>query len=385
MQDRKQTQKRLKVCFAITKGVWGGASKYVYSLATHLPKENFDVVIICGHGTELPEKLESVGIRTYKIKTLKRDISLIAEIKSSWQLLKIIWVEHPDVLHLNSPKASGFGAVAGRLTGVKNIIQTIHGWTFNENRNYVNKILIAFFSWLTTLLCHRTIVIAQKEQNQALSMPFTKNKIILIHNGIKKVDFKEKVLARKELSALVRNSKFETDNSTAWIGTIAELHKNKGLEYAISAVSKITFPFIFIIIGEGEERKNLERLISKHNLQDKVFLPGSLENANKNLKAFDIFLSTSVKEGLPYTILEAGQAGLPVVASNVGGIPDIIENGVSGILTVKGKIGEITKSLEYLISNPDKQKEFGRKLQEKVLKDFSLEKMVEKTKALYNF
>src|SRR3989344_8415672 len=380
MQDRKQTQKRLKVCFAITKGVWGGASKYVYSLATHLPKENFDVVIICGHGTELPEKLESVGIRTYKIKTLKRDISLIAEIKSSWQLLKIIWVEHPDVLHLNSPKASGFGAVAGRLTGVKNIIQTIHGWTFNENRNYVNKILIAFFSWLTTLLCHRTIVIAQKEQNQALSMPFTKNKIILIHNGIKKVDFKEKVLARKELSALVRNSKFETDNSTAWIGTIAELHKNKGLEYAISAVSKITFPFIFIIIGEGEERKNLERLISKHNLQDKVFLPGSLENANKNLKAFDIFLSTSVKEGLPYTLLEAGQAGLPVVASNIGGIPDIV-----GTETPCGELVEpknpelLARSLSALIKDEKLRHALGQQLQTRVQKEFNFENFLSQT------
>ena len=160
-------------------------------------------------------------------------------------------------------------------------------------------------------------------------------------------------------------------------------HKNKGLEYAISAIAYIKKSFIFCIIGEGDERENLEKLIKKNKLQEKVFLLGFVDKANEYLKTFDIFTLTSLKEGLPYSILEAGLAELPVIASNVGGIPDIIENGVSGILTTKSRVGEITRAIEYLMDNPDKRELYGKNLKQKVEKDFSFEQMLERTTVLY--
>jgi hypothetical protein len=92
-----------KICYIITKGVWGGAQKYVYTLATSLSKERFEPIVICGDGDALPKKLEEAGVKTYHLPHLARDISLVAEIKSSWNILKIVWREKPDVLHLSSP------------------------------------------------------------------------------------------------------------------------------------------------------------------------------------------------------------------------------------------------------------------------------------------
>ena len=388
-----QTKKRKKVCFAITKGNWGGAQKYVYSLATSLSKDKYETFVITGFGDILKDKLEAQNIKVYVIENLKRDISVVAEIKSFFKLLKIILREKPDILHLNSPKVAGFGGVAGRLCRTKKIIQTVHGFTFNEERDFATTAMITFFSWLTILFCHKTITINEKEKNQALKMPLvSENKIILIRNGIEKTDFKEKSSAQRELirKCLTWTSDVQVGvhpmsdiGQVIWIGTISELHKNKGLEYVIEAVSKIKSLFVFFILGEGEERKNLENLIEKYNLKDKVFLIGFLENANQYLKAFDIFILPSIKEGLPYTLLEAGSAGLASISTNVGGIPDIIENGISGIIVTKARSGEITRALEYLVSNPDKQKSYGENLKTKVEKDFSFDQMLEKTIELY--
>jgi|SRR5581483_2161542 len=374
-QTAGQTAKK-KVCLAITKGNWGGAQRYVYDLAAALPKEKFDVFVMCGQGDTLPKKLSEINIRVFILSSLKRDIGFVSEIKNFFDLLHIIRKEKPDVLHLNSTKMTVLGAMAGRIAGTKKIIQTVHGFAFNEDRNMASKAVIRFFSWITILLSHRTIVIAEREKAQARRMPFVKNKIILIHNGIEKINFKEKEIARKELSK-------EAAIDTLWLGTIAELHKNKGLEYAIEALSKITVPFVFHVISEGEERENLQKLISELKLRNKVFLAGFLYNANQYLSAFDIFLLTSIKEGLPYTILEAGLAGLPVIASNVGGIPDIIQNNQDGILVTPARTGEIARAVEYMIQNPEKREEFGKNLREKVEHQFSLENMLVQTLKLY--
>lgn len=376
-----QPLKKTKVLYVITKGVWGGAQKYVYSLAVNLPKEQFEPVVVCGQGGILKEKLLEQNTRVIEIDNLKRDISILSEFKSFVKLAQIIKDEKPDVIHLNSPKASGLGALAGRLFGIKKIVFTAHGWTFNEDRNILSKSIIWLLSWVTVVLSHKVIVIASREKSQALNMPFvSKNKIELIRNGIEKIDFLEKVDARKKLLPELY-SNFE--NNTMWIGTMAELQKNKGYKYIIEALSKVVKPFVFVALGEGEERKNLENLIREHRLEEKVFLIGFKDKSPQYLKAFDIFTLTSIKEGLPYTLIEAGFASLPVVSSNTGGIPDIIDNTVNGILTESKNVSGIKNAIENLIENVEMRENYGNKLREKVEQEFSLDKMLEKTIQLY--
>lgn len=381
MQERSGPNSKVKVVYLITKGVWGGAGKYVYNLATNLPRDKYDVSVVCGKGNILREKLKAKGVTVFSVGTMKRDISIVGELLSFFKIFWIIFKEKPDVLHLNSPKAGGIGAVIGRILFIKKIIYTAHGWTFNENRSAFQNSLILIFSWITTLFCHKVIVIAKREEEQALSFPLVKKeKIILIGNGVDKIDFKEKNISRKELSEKVGI----VEEETLYIGTLAELHKNKGFEYALEAISKINSNFRYFIIGEGEERKKMEFLIRKYNLEKKVYLLGFIEKAFEYLKAFDIFLLTSVKEGLPYTILEAGLAENAVIASSIGGIPDIIENGKSGILVTKARSGEITRAIEYLIERPLEREKFAKNLKQKVEKEFSLEQMLEKTLKLYS-
>ena len=168
-----------------------------------------------------------------------------------------------------------------------------------------------------------------------------------------------------------------------WIGTISELHTNKGLSYAIEAISKIKNDIIFVVIGEGEKRKELEEQTIKLGVANKVFLTGHLDNVSSYLKAFDIFTLSSITEALPYALLEAGYASLPVIACDVGGIPEIIENGKTGILISPKNSEEIKNSIEYLIKNPRNATSFGNALKEKISKNFTQKIMLGKTFALY--
>jgi glycosyltransferase involved in cell wall biosynthesis len=253
-----------------------------------------------------------------------------------FSLIGIFRKERPDIVHLNSSQMGGSGAFAARLTGVKKIIFTGHGWAFNENRPGWQKMLARFFHILTILLSHQTIAVSHITKEQ-IGKPWNK-KMIVIRNGLHAIDFVNKKSARELLLAKIveqnpEAQKILLENPT-WIGTISELHKTKGLDFAIEAIAKIE-NVIFVVIGDGEERKNLERLIRRCKAEQKIFLLGRIEMASRYLKAFDIATLTSVTEALPYFLLEAGAAGLPIIASNVGGIPEIIENDVTGILIRK--------------------------------------------------
>lgn len=379
----QENAKKIKIILAITKGIWGGAQEYVFTLATSLPPEKYDMSVVCGAGGTLDEKLREKNIKTFVIGTMSRDVSFFTEFKNLFELIKILKKEKPDVLHLNSSKMGGIGVVAGKIAGVPKIIFTGHGWGFNESRPWIVRKFFLFLHWLTILLSHTTIAVSEKTKNDLSGLPFVGRKVFVVHNGVSPIDFFNKQTAREKLEEVSRTVLDTGDTEKIWIGTISELHKNKGLDFLISACCDLPGNVSVFIIGDGEEKNNLEKMISDFGLQEKVFLLGRVENAAKFLKTFDIFTLTSRTEALPYALLEAGLAGLPVVASRVGGIPEIIENEKSGILVEVGNAAEITKSLKNLALEPQKRVSLGATLREKVEREFSLQKMISETEKFY--
>lgn len=392
--ESAEKQKR-KILFCITKSNWGGAQRYVYDLATGISREKYEVAVVLGGNGKLKEKLELSGVRTISIKSLARDIGIIKDISSFFELIKIFRKEKPDVIHLNSSKMGGIGGLAGRIARVKKIIFTAHGWAYNEERSFLQKFVIAILHFATVAFSHLTIAVSEKAKDQFKGAESMKRKMIVIRNGIGEIEFLEKEKARQELAEVrlprMEKLKEKIKFDPIWIGTISELHNNKGLKYAIEAVKNYletkrqnSANVVFIVMGEGEERKNLEEIIRRSRLEDFVFLAGNIENAYSYLKALDIFTLTSITEALPYAILEAGKAGVPVVASSVGGIPEIIDDMKSGIVLQPRKPKEISDAIGFLINNPDKRKIFSDSLKEKIDKEFSIDKMLSKTISLYN-
>lgn len=372
------SKNKRKILYVITKGNFGGAQRYVFDLATSLPREDFDVLVAFGESGMLQEKLKNVGVRTIEINSLKRNVGFL-DLKVFFELIKIFRKEKPDVLHLNSSKIGGLGTLAGRLVGVKKIIFTAHGWAWNENRNIFSKIIIAKLHWLTVLFSHKTITVSESLAKQMAHFPFVSKKLLTIHNGIAPFTLEDGFKARQIIGPAIHHG--------VWIGTISELHENKGLDYLIEAFARISSQYKdcgLVIIGDGEKRASLERLIVEKKLQDRVHLLGIIPNAKIYLKAFDIFTLTSRTEALPYSLLEAGFAGLPVLASRVGGIPEIIDSGENGALVEKGNVDEIEECLVFLLENNEIGAKYGLKLKQKIEREFLQKEMVKKTEILYS-
>ena len=344
------------------------------------------MVALGGDGV-LASRLSEIGIKTRNINHLKRDISITEDSASLFSLFKIIREEKPDILHLHSPKAAGFGSFLGRILGVQKIIYTVHGFAWNEDRSFLQKILIAFFTWLTMIFSTKIITLSKKEYGEACMLPFIdKEKINTIYLGIDPPKFISQKSSRAFVESKYSVSEDNKVDKKIIVGTIAELHKNKGLTYAIEAMEKIVIEYpnvILFIIGEGEQRKELEELINNKNLGKNVVLSGYVENASIYLKGFSVFLLPSIKEGLPYTLIEAGYTGLPVISTIVGGIPEIISDMKSGILIQPKKPEEIVYALEFLLTHKNVQKEYGLNLQNEVKDKFNLERMLLEIEQLY--
>ncbi|HRY31016.1 MAG TPA: glycosyltransferase [Candidatus Paceibacterota bacterium] len=315
-----------KILYLITKSNWGGAQKSVFGLATEMSKLGKEVLVVLGGNGILKDKLEQQKIRTFCVNSLERDVNILGDFKSFFKILKIFREEKPDIIHLNSSKAGGLGALAGRIANLfgnsSKIVFSIRGWAFNEKRGWLSKIFIKQLYWAILFLSHVSIAVSEATKRDARKLPFyflVKNKIKVVKNSIREVAFIDKEVARKFIGDTIGK---KIDENTLIIGALAELHKIKGLNYFIEAYSLLKDAgrdIVGVIFGAGEEKEALEKLIAEKNLKNGFFLGGELENAAKYLKGFDIYVSSSLSEGLSLVLLEARQAGLKIVATNVGG------------------------------------------------------------------
>ncbi len=377
-----------RILFTITKSNWGGAQAYVYTLASHFSSIGHEVSVALG-GTGLPgastgqlaERLSAAGIRVIHLKGMARDISFLREIRAFHELHTIIRREKPDVLHLNSSKAGILGSLAGRFAGVKNIIFTAHGWPHREPRSLTARFMIWVASWLTISFCTSIIAVSQKDYDDAPVL-FTRRKLTMIHNGMNAFP----LLPRTEARTLLVKDNSYISGATYWFLMNAELHPNKAIDVAIKAFQEHAASVentALVIIGEGQERSVIERKISDSGIAHRVLLAGFIPEARTYMSAGDAFLLPSRKEGFPLVLLEAGLSHLPVIASRTGGIPEIIEDGKSGLLIPPADVHALTIAMNRLHSNPETAKGFANNLYEDVIRNFSESSMVTETYVLY--
>lgn len=358
-----------RVLYIITKSVWGGAQKYVFDLAVNLPKDKFEAMVAGGGKGVMAEKIISANLPYFEIKNFQRDVNFLKDIFSFFEILILLFKTKPDIVHVSSSKA---GASTGLACFIYKFFAfrfslfalfTVHGWAFLEDRPKWQILLIKLISKITCLFYNKIICVSQNDYNEAMKNKIAPaRKIVLIHNGINPDDynFLDKNTARKSLGSSTSKSRLGVElpsDGEILVGTIGEDTKNKGHQYLREAGEKIP------------------------NVNLKIF--SNIPNASRYLKNFDIFVLPSIKEGLPYIILEAGLAGLPVVASNVGGISEIIIDGENGILVPPKNPKALAEAIKKLIDNKNLREKMADNLHQRILSEFSMQKMLNATISAY--
>ena len=370
-----------KILFIITKSEIGGAQKYVLDMATGAKNAGFAVAVASEQNSYFYETLTELGIEFIEIKNLQRSVNFAMDAKLLFELIKIIRKEKPDVVHLNSSKIGALGAIAAKLARVPRVVFTAHGWAFRDPRQVWEKYAIIAVSRLAALFQDRIICVSECDKEAALKYKIAPpEKLVVIHNGINPKALS--LLARKEA-----RTRLDIDEKSLVVGTIANFYKTKSLDtLVLAAISAIHLsPQIkFVIIGDGPERIKIEELIKKYRLDGHFLLTGTMKNAGQFLKAFDIFVMPSKKEGLPYALLEAMAAKIACVASAVGGIPEIIENERNGLLIKDMSPGKLNDAISRLIRDKKTTRALGAAAAETIQSKFSLKQMLEKTLALYD-
>jgi glycosyltransferase involved in cell wall biosynthesis len=384
----------MKILYGVTKSNFGGAQRYVFELAEYTKSQGHEVFVTCGEDGLLVDKLREIDIPVFTLDSVQRDIAITKEIKTLWKLFQIMRKIQPDAVHLNSPKLGGLGSVVASLAGVKHIIYTNHGWPFMEHRPFWQILLIKFFSYLTILFNTKIIVLSEKELDMVIHWPLmpllAKDKITIIANGVK-----EFVIVEKEhaLEALLGTKRAEEIRQLSPIifGNISELHQNKGYTYALQGIhtylhslkTPLDSHIHFVIVSDGEERDSLKSIVRDLNLESYVTFAGYITDARKYFKAFDICMMTSIKEGLPFTLLEAGYARVPIITTSVGGIPELIQDKETGLLIAPQDHMEIARAIQYAVQNQNQMSSYAERLKHRIDTSFSFDVQALKILKLY--
>lgn len=391
----QQKPKKKTILYVITQSEFGGAQRYLLDLASGL-NDNFNILIAFGEQAEkgkLAEKLKKLNIKYYIVPHLRRRLNWLDDIRAWWNLVKLFKKTKADIIHLNSSKVSILGSLAtmiSNLTTFPNprLIYTVHGWVFNEKLPPGRKKFYLQAEKYTSFNKDRLICVSEFDRQLALQNKIAPSqKLTSIHNGIKPFNLLPRDEARRIILDKVPSG-FKTKGEIKFlIGSIGNLYKNKGYHYAINAIHLLAKQNIgakMIVIGDGPQAEEMQRWLKQLKMADDFAFVGRIDNASKLLAAFDIYLCSSEKEGLSYTLIEAMMAGLPIVATRVGGNQELIRNDQEGLLVEAQDPEALAKAVVRIIKDPVTAEAMAKKARVKALTEFRLESMIQKTKYIYD-
>lgn len=357
----------MKILIVVTKSELGGAQVFTLNLAKGLKEAGEEVCVAGGPGNYLPEELAKADVPFYRFQNLERSYNPLKVFKFISELKVYVHKNKFDVVHLNSTNALfGVWGLAGLKPRLK-IVFTVHGLSFLDPNHKTSPLISYFYrlffkkAWKKV---DKLVFVSRLNRENALSRKLT-DKAELIYNGLDLTGdyFLSREDARKKLGM----------NSEDYIyGSIGRLAYPKNYEFLINSfveVKKIQPNAKLLIIGEGPEREKYESLINSYNLQGQVLLPGEIKEASRYLKAFDLFVLSSIFEGMSLSLIEAVLAGVPAIASRVGGSEEIV--GEENCFSLNNQEEFLEKIKTVKTDNLEKER-------------FSREKMIKSYLEVYN-
>ncbi len=344
-----------------TERVWRGGQDQLFALLKGLRQRGHPVHLVCQPATLLESRAKENGIIVHPV-AIRSEIGII----SLLSLIPILRKVRPDVLAFNTPKAIWLGTLASKFApvGIKIIFRRVN---FPLHKNPFSRLK---YTWGIDSV----IAISESIHLQLQMCGISASRIHTIYEGM------DLPLYPKRIQPKQRNP-----GEPAIIGTVAHLSPEKGLSYLIEAASLI--PGVrdrmrFVIVGDGKCLQELRELAQSKGLMDVFHFAGFHSSTYPFMQSFDIFALPSLSEGLSSAILEAMAASLPIVATNVGGIPELVKSGENGLLVAPADPDALARALQQMADNPEEAERMGCRGRERMESQFTLERKILETEQL---
>lgn len=376
---------RVKVIHVVTRLDFGGAQQNTLHTVAHLDPARFDVVLACGRGGTLDPEAEarSAPARLRWVDSLVREISPGRDLLALLELANFFLAERPQVVHTHSSKAGILGRLAAALAGVPVVVHTYHGFGFND---YQPPLVKRLYVWLERLCCRlSTAVVFVSRSNEEYARKHRLGEPAsyrLIRSGVDLEGFPARLADRAKKKAELGFGRHKP-----LVVTIGNLkpQKNPGDFVALAQKVSAELPDAeFLFIGDGPLRTKLEFQVIASGLSHRFSMPGWRKDAAEWLAAADVFVLTSLWEGLPRALVEAMKSGLPCVCYATDGVVDLLRDGVNGYCVPQGAVSAAAGRVVELLKDEKLRSRLGGAAAGSVGPEFEISGMVAAQESLYD-
>ena len=371
-----------KVLHLITRLDLGGAQQNTLHTVRHLNRASFEPVLVCGRGGQLDgEVFSDPTLRTVFVDSLLRDISPLHDLLAVLELTRILLAEKPEILHTHSSKAGILGRLAALFAGVPIVIHTYHGFGFHDRQPSAIKALYVFLERVCARITNALVFVSRSNIAYAVEHGLVSpHDAVLIHSGVKLSGLPAPVDAAKlKMSAGVGMHKL-------LVVSVGNLKPQKNAADFVSAAAQVIADVPearFVYIGDGPQRRALEARAFALGLEGKVLFLGWRRDAAQWLAAADVFVLTSLWEGLPRSLVEAMKSGLPAVCYATDGVTDLIKDGENGYMVEPGDHAALAAHVSTLLNNEPRRKALGAAAAAAIGPEFDIDGMVREQESLY--
>ncbi len=367
----------MKILYVVTAAGFGGAPQHVLQLMGYVTEQGHKVGLVSAPEPRLLEGARALGVQIFPVPDFVRPVRPWKDIRTLWPVFQAIRNFEPDVVHAHSTKA-GYAARLACCFLSQPVIFTAHGWAFSEGRPFWKRWILAQIERFAALHTAKIICVSQYDYNLALQFRIAaEDRLVTIHNGVNPSWFSP---ARSTLRDV--RKELGIPEHEIVITFVGRLDPQKDLFTLLKAVKELPFGRV-LIVGYGEDYAVVEKMVNSSDLRNRVFLLGERSDVPEILLGSDIYVLTTNWEGLPYTIIESMMAGLPVVATRVGGVPELVEDGVTGFLVGRKDAVQLKKVLVALLENEALRRQMGQAGKKKALSEFTMDRMFHETLRVY--
>ena len=368
-----------KVAHILTRLDLGGAQRNTLYTTEHLNPERFETLLICGPGGVLDSE---AGARRIVVDALVREIHPWKDLLAFLELRRILRREKPQIVHTHSSKAGILGRLAARSADVPVIIHTFHGFGFHDHQPWVIKKIFILAERLCAVFSQALVFVSRANWDDALRHHLGDPKrYVLIRSGIKLSDFPAVAAASltKKSLGLGPDSRLVLS-----VGNFKPQKNPWDFLAAAKIVAEQHPQSCFVFVGDGPRREEIQSQASMAGLKQRFLLPGWRRDVPELLAAADVFVLTSLWEGLPRAMLEAMKSGVPAVCYATDGVKDVIEDGENGYLIAPGDVAALASRVAQLLSDEPLRRKLGQAAATSITQEFDIDAMVRRQEELYS-